>query len=218
MLCLADGAGSATHSAYGAQAVTYAGCALLAERFHDFAAGEDAAQAREQIVSGLQARLMETADRLGCAVTDLASTFLAVALSEDRFVIAHIGDGVIGYVKHGELKVASTPDNSEFANETTFVTSGGAAASLRLFRGSLEGVSGFILMSDGTSASLFDQRTKSLAPACAKLISMVSDAPTRRVKNPDHKKALMRVINNQIRAATKDDCSVGILGRRPVLS
>lgn len=214
VLTLADGAGSATHSASGAQAVTYAGCAFLADRFHDFATGDDAAQAREEIVNLLQTRLGETADRLGCAVTDLASTFLAVALSEDRFVIAHIGDGVIGYVKHGELKVASTPDNSEFANETTFVTSGSAAASLRLFRGSLEGVSGFILMSDGSSASLFDQRTKSLAPACAKLISMVADAPTRQTTNPAHKKALKRVINTQIRAATKDDCSIGILGRR----
>lgn len=218
VLCLADGAGSATHSGYGAQAVTDAGCALLAERFHDFAVGDDAAQARQEIVNGLQARLTETADRLGCAMTDLASTFLAVALSEDRFVIAHIGDGVIGYMKHGELKVASTPDNSEFANETTFVTSGSAAASLRLFRGSLEGVSGFILMSDGTSESLFDQRTKLLAPACAKLISMVADAPTRQTANPTHKKALKRIVNTQIRAATKDDCSVGILGRRPVPS
>ncbi len=218
VLCLADGAGSATHSAFGAQAVTYAGCALLAQRFHDFASGEDAAGAREEIVAVLQARLEETADRLGCAVTDLASTFLAVALSEDRFVIAHIGDGVIGYMKHGELKVASTPDNSEFANETTFVTSGSAAASLRLFRGSLEDVSGFILMSDGTSASLFDQRTKSFAPACAKLISMVAEAPTRQTANPAHKKALKRVVDTQIRAATKDDCSVGIFGRRPEIA
>jgi hypothetical protein len=131
-------------------------------------------------------------------------------------VAVHIGDGVIGYAKDGEIKVASTPDNAEFANQTTSVTSGKAAASLRLYRGSLEGISGSILMSDGTSASLFDQRTKSLAPACAKLISMVGEAPTRQTKNPAHKKALVRVVNTQIRVATKDDCSVGILGRRAI--
>ena len=153
VVCLADGAGSATHSAFGAQAVTYAGCTLLAERFHDFATGEDAVQAREDIVSALHARLAETAVRLGCEITDLASTFLAVATSGDRFVAAHIGDGVIGYVKDGNLKVASTPDNAEFANQTTFVTSGNAAASLRLYRRSLIGIAGFILLSDGASAS-----------------------------------------------------------------
>lgn len=216
VLCLADGAGSASHSAYGAQAVTHAGCALLADRFHDFATGEDAVQAREDIVGTLHARLAKTAARLECEVTDLASTFLAVALFEDRFVAAHIGDGVIGYVKDGELKVASTPDNAEFANQTTFVTSGNAAASLRLYRGSLQGIAGFILMSDGTSASLFDQRTKSLAPACAKLISIVGEAPMKQTKNPAHKKSLRRVIDTQLRGATKDDCSVGILGRRAI--
>lgn len=214
MLCLADGAGSASHSAYGAQAVTFAGCALLAERFEDFATGQDATQARDEIVKTLQSRLTEIADRLGCAITDLASTFLAVAISKDRFVVAHIGDGVIGYVKDGDLKIASAADNSEFANQTTFVTSGNASTSLRLFRGSMETVSGFILMSDGTSASLFDQRTKSLAPACAKMISIVAEAPRRPKASAAHLKPLKRIMEEQIRAATKDDCSVGILARR----
>jgi len=214
VLCLADGAGSASHAEYGAQTVVDAGCALLVDRFEEFSTGEDAADAREIITRTLVCALEDTARRVGCEVLDLASTFLAVAASADRFVVAHIGDGVIGYVKNGEMKVASAPDNAEFANETTFVTSSTAASSLRLFRGSLEAVSGFILMSDGASASLFDQRARTLAPACAKLISIVASAPARQSKNPEYKKRVKRVIDTQVRPATKDDCAIGILASR----
>ena len=121
---------------------------------------------------------------------------------------------MIGYVKHGELRVISAPDNDEFANETTFVTSANAAESMRLYRGSLDGVSGFVQMSDGTSASLYDYRNKALATACTKLIEVVSAAPTRQTKNPKHARHLQRLIDTKLRAATKDDCSIGILGRR----
>lgn len=213
VLCLADGAGSATHSEFGAQSVVHDGCELLIDRFHDFANGDDALQARRDIVDYLYAGLAETADKLQCEIGDLASTFLAVAVSGDRFVIAHVGDGVVGFVKHGELRVASGPDNAEFANATTFITSSDAVASLRLFRGSLEGVSGFILMSDGVSESLYDQRSGRLAPACEKLIAITTTAPSRHSKNPEYKRRLKRIVNTQIRAATKDDCSIGIFGR-----
>lgn len=214
VICLADGAGSATHAEYGAQTVVDTGCSLLIDRFDEFTTGDDAAGAREAIIGTLLAELEDTARRVGCDVADLASTFLAVATSTDRFVVAHVGDGVIGYIKNDEMKVASAPDNAEFANETTFVTSTGAAASLRLFRGSLEGVTGFILMSDGASASLFDQQTRKLAPACAKLIAIAATAPARQSKNPEYKKRLKRVVDTQVRPATKDDCAIGILARR----
>lgn len=212
-LCLADGAGSAPHSEHGAEALVYEGCRLLAERFTDFVTSEDGVQVKLDILQRLRDRLKEIAGRREWELKDLAATFLAVAVSGDRFVVVHVGDGVIGYMKNGELRVASAPDNSEFANQTTFVTSETATARMRLARGSLDGVSGFVLMSDGTASSLYNSRTKELAPACAKLIELVGSAPTRRVNNPAHKKDLRRLINTRIRGATKDDCSLGILGR-----
>lgn len=213
-LCLADGAGSATHSEHGAEALVHEGCRLLAERFTDFVTSEDGLQVKLDILQRLRDRLKEIAGHREWELKDLAATFLAVAVSGDRFVVVHVGDGVIGYMKNGELRVASTPDNSEFANETTFVTSEDAMARMRLYRGSLDGVSGFVLMSDGTASSLYNSCTKELAPACAKLIALVGSAPTRRVNNPAHRKDLQRLVNTRIRGATKDDCSLGILGRR----
>lgn len=214
VLCLADGAGSAQHSEFGAQAVVEEGCAMLAECFSQLVECDSAEHSRRDILERLRARLEVAAGRLDCTLAELASTFLAVAVSEDRFVVVHIGDGVIGYMKNADLRVISAPNSDEFANQTTFVTSANATDAIRLFRGALDGVSGFVQMSDGTCASLYDYRTKRLAPACAKLIEAVRAAPTRQTKNPEYKKHLRRLIDSRVRMATKDDCSIAILGRR----
>jgi len=214
VLCLADGAGSASHSQIGAQAIVDEGCALLAERFHDYVASTDGAVIKVEVLGRLMDKVGAVADRHGLQPSDLASTFLSVAVSGDRFLGAHVGDGIVGYLKHGELRVISGPDNSEFANQTTFVTSKGATESTRLFRGSLEGVSGFILMSDGAGDSLFNPRTRQLAGACSKLIMAVGTAPAQQSKNSKYRKQLRKFVDITVRDATKDDCAIGVLGRK----
>jgi serine/threonine protein phosphatase PrpC len=214
VLCLADGAGSASHSQFGAQAVVDEGCAVLVDQFSEYAASKDGVQVKVDLLGRLLAKMAAVAERHDVSPDDLASTFLCVAVSGDRFLGAHVGDGVVGYQKEGDLKVISGPDNAEFANQTTFVTSARALESMRLFRGSLDGVSGFILMSDGTGDSLYDPRTGDLAGACSKLIDAVGAAPGRQSKNSEYKKRLRRLMNITIRNATKDDCSIGILGRQ----
>lgn len=174
----------------------------------------DGARVKAEIVQRLLTRLDRTAVRHACARTDLAATFLAVAVDATSFIAVHVGDGVIGYVKHGELKVVSGPDNDEFANTTTFVSSESTAASMRLLRGSLEGVSGFVLMSDGAADSLFNHQTSRLAPACAKMIALTARAPHARAKDPRYKKQLRTLLDTRIRDATRDDCSIGVFGRR----
>lgn len=214
VLCLADGAGSASRGEYGAEALVAEGCRLLAERFADFVESQDGAALKLEITRHLLARLEASSERLGVEVKELAATFLAVAATKDRFLIIHVGDGVIGYVRDGHGLVASGPENSEFANQTTFVTSEAAATGMRILRGNLQGVAGFVLMSDGTAASLYNSRTRELAPACAKLVSMVSAAPGAQTKNPAYRKQLRRLVDTRIRSATKDDCSIGILARK----
>ena len=212
-LCLADGAGSASHSQFGAQAVVEEGCAALVEQFAGYAASDDGVQVKVDLLGRLATKVAQVAERHAVLPDSLASTFLCVAVSGTRFLGAHVGDGVVGYLKDGELKVISAPDNTEFVNQTTFVTSARALESMRLVRGSLDGVSGFILMSDGTAESLYNPRSGELAAACSKLIDTVGTAPGRQSKNSDYKKRLRRLVNVTIRNATKDDCSIGILGR-----
>lgn len=158
-------------------------------------------------------RLEETAGRLECELRDLASTFLAAVVTKEKYLVAHVGDGVVGAEDGGRLVVLSGPDNGEFANETVFVTSPRAADSMRVVRGDMSSVGGFILMSDGTAESLHNQRTDSLAKACSTLVQIVADGHGSG-KNPEFKKQLRRIMNTVIRERTDDDCSVAILARR----
>ncbi|MCX8452822.1 PP2C family serine/threonine-protein phosphatase [Paenarthrobacter ureafaciens] len=213
VVCLSDGAGSAPQSEFGAQALVDTGCKLLSERFGDFVSSDDGVALKLEIVNYLLDRLHDVAERRAVGIRDLASTFLAVATAGDQFLVLHVGDGVVGYVKDGIARVASGPDNSEFANQTTFLTSERSAVGMRIIRGGLDGITGFILMSDGTANSLYNSRTKGLAPACAKIVELLASAPTRQAKNPKHKKQLRRLMDTKIRVATKDDCAIAVLAR-----
>jgi hypothetical protein len=90
---------------------------------------------------------------------------------------------------------------------------------MRLIKGSLDGISGFILMSDGTENSLFNKQTGDISIACAKLIDAVAKSPTDRKhkrynQKPCYKKETEQLFETKIRENTSDDCSVAILGRR----
>lgn len=225
-IALADGAGSARFSGYGAQLVTQKACRYIVRNFHSVFAFEDGVKVKTDIVkyllSELDKRKLAIREKPGnadCEIHDLACTFLMVAVSEDSFILAHIGDGVIGYMRNGELKVATAPDNGEFANVTTFVTSANALGAMRLIKGSLDGISGFILMSDGTENSLYDKQVGKLSGACAKLIDGVAgfrntEKRRRNSNKPHHKREIEELFETKIKANTGDDCSVAILARK----
>lgn len=212
VLCLADGAGSAKLSGDGAQTVVTAGCEFAIAHFKSRQASRqdfDERALHEHLIK----RLLETATRVGCELQDLASTFLCVVVTESFFVAAQIGDGVIGALCDDDLETVTFPDNGEFANVTTFVTSKSAVSAIQTVSGDIDSYTGFILMSDGTADSLYNYEQRALAKACRTLFRIVSDAPTYPSSNPLYKKELKRIMNLQIREGTDDDCSIGILAR-----
>ncbi|MDN4489697.1 PP2C family serine/threonine-protein phosphatase [Demequina sp. SYSU T00068] len=214
VLCLSDGAGSAGYAAVGAQLAVSAGSAYLADHFKRFVECDDGATVAAELVGYLRERAAHAADRHRIDARDMAATFLAVATHDNRYFLAHLGDGVIGIQRNGRIEVASAPDNAEFANQTTFITSSDAASRIRLARGSLDGVTGFVLMSDGTGSSLYSWGSRTFAPACDKLLEHVASAPKFQVRNPTWEKQLRKFIGTRIRNATRDDCSIGILARK----
>ena len=202
---LADGAGSARLSHFGAELVAEEACRLLTERFEDLYRQDDGAGVKQEIIEYLREKLAARAEELEAGLEDLASTLLFVAVSEERFILGHLGDGVIGYLKEGALKVASHPENGEFANETVFVTSSLALQSLRLMKGELGEIQGFVLMSDGTEAGLYDKRMKELAPVLKKVMGLMSMA-----RQEDVQRMLQQSMEEVIRQRTQDDCSLVI--------
>lgn len=203
---LADGAGSAEFSHFGAEAATKFICSELCNNFDDYFSNNDGVQVKQDLVSKLIARLTELSQELNCHTKDLASTLLFIAVKDDKYILGHIGDGVIGYLKNGELKVASQPENGEFVNTTVFVTSKDAVPSMKLIKGQLGQIRGFVLMSDGTEAGLYNRREKKLADVIKKIMEM-----SIIIERKELEKLIEQSFENVVKKVTSDDCSIAIL-------
>lgn len=206
VIALADGAGSASMSHFGAEFVTHKICELLIQQFDIYFNEEDGAAIKRVIVGILMEGLEKLAGSLHCETKDLASTLLVAAVNNGKYIILHIGDGVIGYVKDNELKIASHPENGEFVNTTVFVTSKDVLPTMKMMKGQLNGITGFALMSDGTEASLYNKREKSLAPALKKIMDLSHTMKVDCLQNE-----IERSFENVIKNSTTDDCSLIIL-------
>lgn len=204
---LADGAGSATLSHFGAKAATQAVCSYIAENF-DLVIKKDGVIVKKEILATVGQRLEALCSEKGCAIKDLASTLLFVAEKSGTFIVCHIGDGVVGYVKEGKVLVASHPENGEFANTTVFTTSSNAITSMKLIKGKLNQISGFVLMSDGTEASFYNKRKRVLSPSLARLVKLAS------VCNADYmSQKLNNSFENLVKQQTSDDCSIVLMSQ-----
>ena len=206
VIALADGAGSAKLSHFGAQCVVATTAQFLTDNFAECFTCTDGREVKRQLLETIRAALEQEASKHNCELRDLASTLLTVAVSDEHFILAHLGDGVVGYLDGSELKVASSPDNGEFSNETTFVTSQSALAALRLFKGELKNKCGFVLMSDGSEQSLYHKQSKSLSPALKTLMHLTCiSAPEAMYQR------VSTAISEILCAQTNDDCSLAIL-------
>ena len=197
VIALADGAGSASLSHYGAERVARDISVYIAEHFLELLKCNDGRKVKRELIEMLQTNLTEEANSRKCDVRDLSSTLLVAAVHENDFILSHIGDGVIGYL-----------DGDEFSNVTTFVTSSEALVSMRVFKGKLNDKDAFVLMSDGTEQSLYHKPTQKLADVVKKLMhrTCLIDSEVMHAQLTD---AFSSVISRN----TQDDCSIAILAR-----
>lgn len=208
VIALADGAGSVELSHFGAECVVNSISELFISEFDSLFDTNDGRLVKVAIMEKLLSSIKKEATLLECNVRDLASTLLVVAVKNDQFIIAHIGDGVIGYLDGENLKVASAPSNGEHANETYFVTSKDAINVMRLFKGQLKNIAGFVLMSDGTEQSLYNKRNNTLSNAVIKLMQrdILVDQTFMNAQ-------LEMTFKNVIAEKTHDDCSIAIMAK-----
>lgn len=203
---LADGAGSASFSHFGAEAVTKEVCEYIATNFDSLLADNDGVNVKQRILATVGDCLQKLSKEKKCSVKDLASTLLFVAEKSGMFVICHIGDGVIGYLKEGKVMVASHPENGEFANTTVFTTSGSAITTMKLLKGSTNQISGFVLMSDGTENSFYNKREKRLSSSLARLLKLTAICDESVMEE-----RLLQVFENLVKHKTTDDCSIVLM-------
>lgn len=207
-VALADGAGSAKLSHYGAETVTREVCKLLCEKFEDFYKSESPLPVKQAIVSHLLNALQDTANENQCELSDLASTLLAVVINDNRFLIIHLGDGVIAYTKGSEIKVATGPKNGEFANTTYFVTSSCAIEMMQLIKGTAININGFVLMSDGSEASLYSKQRNEVAPVLQRLVNRLGMTSSEYLQP-----IIQASLEDAIAQKTRDDCSLILVSK-----
>lgn len=205
-IVLADGAGSARLSHFGAAAVVESAAELLCREFDHFYQAAAPADVTTVILNTLHRRLQDVAEEQGCALSDLASTLLFVACNDGRYIIGQLGDGCIAFSRDGELKLVARPEKGEFANQTFFVTSAQAEQHFRLFKGNVGRLDGFFLMSDGAAESLYQRNTDTVAPLVRKLIIATFCKNAEWMRN-----AVGNIFNNEILRKTFDDCSIAVL-------
>lgn len=211
VIALADGAGSASLSHYGAECVVRCVTDELGMYFESYWNEQNARIAKERLFNVLYEALQKQADLRECELKDLASTLLVVAVKDERYLMLHVGDGVIGYHDEEGLKVASAPNNGEFANTTIFVTSSDACGQARILKGHLGSITGFVLMSDGPEACLYNHQTKALADGLLEILNDIAS------KNLDVVSLdLDEAMNSVIVQYTMDDCSLVLMERKSV--
>lgn len=205
-VALADGAGSARYSHFGADAVVHYVAKRVCTDFEAFYAAETPSLIRSELLKGIETSLKTKAEELKCATKELASTLLFAAQKDGRFLIGQLGDGCIAFLREGECRLVTKPEKGEFANMTFFTTSSNAEKHFKLFRGELNSIEGFFLMSDGAAESLYQRNSDTLAPLVTKLIREAfckSDAWLRCELRPLFEKGVLQ--------RTMDDCSIAIL-------
>ena len=201
VIALADGAGSAALSHMGAEKCVDTITQYFLDYFDECYFGDEDS-VKQSIYEVLIENLKQLAIDNNCDIKDLASTLLCVAVSDDRFITLHLGDGIIAYYDGQSIKVYSTPDNGEFANVTHFVTSSNALSKIRIRKEVLSDASAFYLMSDGAGMSLFSPQQKVASNA----LKMMSDL-SLLYSGDDVCDEITSFFEQSIRTRTLDDCS-----------
>ena len=208
-IALADGAGSARLSHEGAEIAVQTICRTLCERFDELYVSSSPMEMRVRALQEVRQRIRLHAAERNAAIGNFACTLLAVAVRGDEYLLVHVGDGVIGYQKSGRLLVASRPQNGEFANATTFVTSPDVLQKARVLRGRQPKLEGFVLMSDGCEAALYQKKKAAIAPLVGRLF--------QRAELLEHSTAeslLQMALKCAVSPCTHDDCSLAVMTRK----
>ena len=223
---LADGAGSAANSAAGARRTVDFICGWIKKHFDEVYAALEAGEKNKianKLKKSLQGSLKKLAGRTGASgIGSLACTMMFAAVSGDRYIIGHIGDGIIAALTekaqleqpensvaetHNETMLLSAPQNGKYINETFFVTQPEMDSLIKFRQGSIsaENIRAFALMSDGISDAVWKRNEGTFVGSFSSLLKYAAANPLPAEKE------IERLLEKVSEAATDDDCSLIIM-------
>lgn len=219
-IALADGAGSRAHSEKGSEIATKTAVKYLVEQFDELIITTENEETNNPFTafhtlrSRLIVQISEALNSFTIANSkinyrDLASTLLFVVFKDDQYIMGHIGDGLIASYQYqlGETfpKIMSTPENGAASNITFFLTENDVELHLRLYKGDMSNILGFLLMSDGPEEVLFDDQT-GLSPNIESIFKNF-----HQTDGFTYSKQLERLLAEKISKISYDDLSFNII-------
>lgn len=205
---VADGAGSASFGAAGAELAVEAGGRFLSACLQrpDFQLDEGLPGA---LLDKIRGRIEAAAASDACMPSDFACTFLAVVSTPAAALVMQIGDGgVVLDTGHG-LELAISPMSGEYANTTHFVTDDDAPCRMqyRMYRYPALRVAAF---SDGMQRLALDMATGTPhVPLFARLFDVIAAASP--AQTDQLQPALVRLLTSAgVNERTDDDKSLAL--------
>lgn len=209
IVALSDGAGSAKLSHFGAENSVNFICNEFAQNFDLYFNQVDGIIVKSKIIDSINNNMLHLSKEYDCEISAFAHTLLFVAIKDDNFILFHIGDGVIGCLRNDKIEVVSKPTNGEFVNVTIFTTSSNALQNIKIVKGKMIDIDGFVLMSDGSEQSFYDKRSNSLAKVLEKLFILNSILPNTALNEK-----LINLFKNSVLNKTSDDCSFLMISKK----
>ena len=124
---VADGAGSAPLSEFGAEIAAHTAVKVVAEAIAPLPKADEEAAWKDLLIEALRTAryaVEAEAEIRGVPPSDLATTLILLVTTPDVTAVAQIGDGAAIFEDEGgALHALTTPQNGEYANETTFLVS-----------------------------------------------------------------------------------------------
>ena len=219
-IALSDGGGSRKFSHVGSEYATRAAAALMVEKFDEYYARmeEIAAGGPKAEKLGLRLRLeildtvlnaMRTQVNEERTLYDMGCTLQFAAVKNGRYLVGHVGDGVIAALYQQGLsrrvEVLSHPENGEGPNVTFFVTDHNAEQHLRLSFGECRQLEGILMMSDGPEEVLYGAAT-GMHPNTLKLFDNFVG-----LRGAEYAAALQKFLSANISKHSFDDLSLNVL-------
>lgn len=232
VLVVCDGAGSATMSEYGAQALTI-GLGRLAATLElplltllDTPAADDdqARQMVQMILRHGKGVLQDIAQQHRREVRDFRSTVLMVMVGKQRLLWLKVGDGAIVLEQIQQqfdssdhvtcqpvLSCLGDVGKGEFANQTTFIDEHLTMQDVQWGMSSVEGISGIAAMSDGAAEKLVSNN----GCVVAGLVSRWLDGVRQKTL---HRRDLTQAFYSErfTQGSTGDDRSIALLAAQMI--
>ena len=132
VIAVADGAGSASKSEIGARTAVDKAIETAKTIAATNSDNYNLCATAKKVILEARMAIEDTASKFQCELKDLACTLIVVIILQNNVAVAHIGDGAVVAKTLDGLKIVSPPEPSEYANETTFLSSIEWAEALRV--------------------------------------------------------------------------------------